>query len=199
MFGRSRRTCLPSLPSHNPPIDFTQAAISKDTVHTCSKLSLPPLSPSQRVYLQDSKSFAWDRQCIIVSMRPDRLSYIINVDNRFFTRPRRLLRPVVLESQSPPPAVQAQVSPPLLRRSERLQSCATPAVLQISVLPMTTSSSASWEPGNQSSTKSSALSLKTPRKPTLQPSTTPGPPLVFEDEADLGHKQCVPRITRHRH
>ena len=38
MFGRSQRTCLPSLPLQNPPIDFHQAAVSKDTIHTRSKL-----------------------------------------------------------------------------------------------------------------------------------------------------------------
>ena len=59
-------------------------------------------------------------------MRLDKLSYVININNRLFTRPRRLLRPVTLESSPPPPPIcPAQVSPPLLRRSERLQSRAT--------------------------------------------------------------------------
>ena len=141
MFGRNQQTCLPSLPSQNPPIDFHQAAVSKDSAHTRSKfdhdrlkLSLSPLSPGQRIHLQDSKSSAWDRQGIIVSMRRDKLSYIINVDNRLFTRPRRLLRPVVLESSpSPPPICPARVTPPLLCCSERLQSRATSSTVQTSV------------------------------------------------------------------
>ena len=107
---------VPSLPSQNPPIDFTQAAASKDSAHTRSKLdhhhlklSLSPLSPGQHLYLQDSKSSAWDRKGIVVSMRP-----------------RRLLRPVVLESSpSPSPICPARVTPPILRRSERLQSRAS--------------------------------------------------------------------------
>ena len=88
MFGRAQRTSLPTLLSQNVPIDFKSAASSKDAAHARakldhdrSKLSLPPLSPGQDVYLS-----AWDRRGVIISVRPDRLSY-----DRFFTRPRRLL------------------------------------------------------------------------------------------------------------
>ena len=92
MFGRAQRTSLPSLPSQNTPIDFLSAASSKDAAqtraklyHDRSKLSLTSLSPGQAVHLQDSKSSAWDKQGIIVSMRPDRLSYVVKIGNRFFT------------------------------------------------------------------------------------------------------------------
>ena len=94
MFGRAQRTSLPTLPLQIVLVDFNQAASSKDNVHSHakldhdkSKLSLPVLSPGQPIYLQDSKSSAWDKQGFIVSMRPDRLSYVINVENRFFTSP----------------------------------------------------------------------------------------------------------------
>ena len=69
MFGRAQRTSLPSLPGQCAPIDFYSAASSKDAAqsrarlyHVRSKLSLPPFLPGQSVYLQDSKSSAWDRQ-----------------------------------------------------------------------------------------------------------------------------------------
>ena len=82
--------CLPCLPKVPLGIDFTQAASSKDKAHTRAKsdqdklkLSLPLLSPGQQVFLQDSKSSAWDKQGIVVSVRPDRLSYIVNVDVHF--------------------------------------------------------------------------------------------------------------------
>ena len=101
MFGRAQRTSLPTLPSQNVPVNFHQAAISKDDAqakaksdHDKSKLSLASLSPGQSAYLQDSKSSAWNKRGFIVSMPPDRLSYVVNVDNRFFTHTRRLLRPV---------------------------------------------------------------------------------------------------------
>ena len=97
-FGRAQRTSLPTLPSQNVPVDFNLAASSKDAAHTKgkldhdkSKLSLASFSPGQAVYLQDTKSSAWDKRGIIVSVQPDHLSHVINVDNRFFTRPRRLL------------------------------------------------------------------------------------------------------------
>ena len=140
MFGRSQRTCLPSLPSQNPPIDFIKATASKDSAHLRSKAdhdrskhSLSQLLPGRQVHLQDGKSVAWDRTGIIVSMRPDKLSYVINVDNRFFTRPRRLLCPVVTPSSSDPPTpiTLTRVSPPL-RCSERIQSCVISSAVQTS-------------------------------------------------------------------
>ena len=91
------------LPSQITPIDFDQAASSKDSAHACPKLdhdrlklSLPALSPGQSVFLQDSKPSSWDIQGTIVSIRTYRLSYVINVDNRFFTCPHQLTRPVAL-------------------------------------------------------------------------------------------------------
>ena len=162
MFGRSQRTCLPSLSLQNPPIDFVKAAASKDSAHARSKIdhdrskhSLSPLSPGQHVHLQDSKSSAWECVGIIVSMQPDKLSYVINVDNQFFTRPQSLLRPVVLESSdTPPPICPARVSPPLLRRSKRLQSRATSSSVQTSVLP----------PISSCSSQPSASSIRLPRR-----------------------------------
>ena len=158
MFGRAQRTSLPSLPSQHFPIDFSSAASSKDAaqtkaklLHDRSKLSLTHLTPGQAVHLQDSKSSAWDKQGVIVSMRPDRLSYVIKVENQFFTRPRRLLRPVI-----PPttPSFDASVTPssssspslPTLRRSPRFQSAVNTAVLNNSS-PLhvpTSSTSATW-------------------------------------------------------
>ena len=87
MFGRAQRTSLPTLPSQNTPIDFKTAASSKDAAHARSKLdhdrskvSLPLLSPGQDVFLQDSKSSAWDKWGVITSIRPDNLSYVVQSD-----------------------------------------------------------------------------------------------------------------------
>ena len=136
MIGRAQRTSLPSLPSQNIPIDFPSATSSKDAAHARakldhdrSKLSLASLSPGQAVHLQDSKSSAWDKQGIIVSVRPDRLSYIIKVENRFFTRPQRLLRPVTPDTPfSVPSSTPPSSSHPGLRRSFRLRSKVNTAV-----------------------------------------------------------------------
>ena len=124
MFGRAQRTSLPTLPSQIVPVDFHQAALSKDSAHAKaksdhdkSKLSLAPLSPGQDVYLQDSKSSAWDKRGFNVSMRLDRLSYVVNVDDRFFTGQRRLLRPVTPDTPFSVASPTPPSSPPALRRS----------------------------------------------------------------------------------
>ena len=167
MFGRTQHTCLPTLPSQVTPIDFDQAAPSKDKAHSRaksdhdrSKLSLPLLSPGQPVFLQDTKSSAWDKQGIIVSKRPDRLSYIVNVDNRFFTRPRRLLRPVHLDAPTSSISMPAPVSsPPSLRRSISIQSRVNTAVLQTPLIPSSSSSiSPSIWPSSATDSPSSTMS-----------------------------------------
>ena len=63
LFGRRQRINLPILPLQNRPINFTDAASSKDAVRTSSqdyhdlaKKSLPSLFPGQTVLLQDPKS-----------------------------------------------------------------------------------------------------------------------------------------------
>ena len=95
MFARAQCTSLPTLPSQYVPIDFNTAASSKDAVqarakldHERLKLSYTSSSPGQEVYLQDSKSSAWNKRGVIISMQPDRLSCVIRVDNWFFTRPQ---------------------------------------------------------------------------------------------------------------
>ena len=94
LFGRHQRTCLPVLPSQVRPVDFQQAAISKDSVHHRSKLehdqsnlSLPLLPLGQSVLIQDPKTSAWDRCGVISSIWSDQLSYVVKVDKRFFIRP----------------------------------------------------------------------------------------------------------------
>ena len=65
----------------------------------------------------------------IVSMRPDKLMSLT------WTTGSLLALVVFLENSSPPPIVPAQVSPPLLRRSERLQFHANSSANHTSVLP----------------------------------------------------------------
>ena len=73
-------------------------------------------------------------------MRPDRLSYVICVDNRLFTRPRRLLRPINSDTPCPDasvtPTSSLPSSPATLRRSLRLQSRAASAQVQTSISPL---------------------------------------------------------------
>ena len=145
MFGRAQPTSLPSLPSQNVPIDFSSAVSSKDAAHSRakldhdrSKLSLASHSPGQAMHLQDSKSSAWDKPGVVVSVRPDRLSYVIKVDNRFFTRPRHLFRPISPDTPDTPfPIVSSTPpsSPPQPRCSLCLQSRVNSVLHQSSLSP----------------------------------------------------------------
>ena len=86
LFGRAQRTSLPTIPCQNKPIDFESAASAKDAAHARSKLdydksklSLSCLSPGQDVFLQDSRSSAWDKRGVIVSVCPTSSNRIIDI------------------------------------------------------------------------------------------------------------------------
>ena len=124
MFGRAQCMSLLTLSSQVVPVDFHQAAISKDNAHTRaksdhdkSKLSLSSLSLGQSVYLQDSKSSAEYKRGFIVSMQPNSLAYFINMDNWFFSRPSRLLCPVTPDTPSSVASPTPTSSSPVLPRS----------------------------------------------------------------------------------
>ena len=113
---------------------------------------------------------------------PDKLSYVINVDSLFFTHPRRLPRPIVLENSSL--IVQAHVSSPLLRSSQRLQSRASSSENHTSVLPPTFSTPTSLPPCSDTARKSLMTSkgsntsqngnglLRLPLPPSPRPSSS---------------------------
>ena len=129
LFGHRQRTALPVLPCQNRPINFHDAAISKKKLHAASKslhdqhkVILPDLKPGQQVCLQNPKSSLWDSFGTILSIRPDKLSYVVLVADRTFIQPRRLLRPSSPEQSPSSPSISTQVSPPLLRHSARLHS-----------------------------------------------------------------------------
>ena len=131
-FSVGNSVLVPTLPSQIHPIDFSAAAISKDSAHERSKYDhdrsktfLPPLSPGQAVLLQDPKTSAWTRKGVVSSIRPNHLSYTISMDDRFLIRPCCMLRAALLESDSPPAQAPAPITPSLPRRSKRLQSRAT--------------------------------------------------------------------------
>ena len=105
LFGRRQRTSLPLLPFQNCPINFFDAASSKDALHSTSKkfhdlhnFNLSPLHPCQSVLIQDPKTSLWNTSGIISSIRPDNLSYNVQIADRQFIRPRRLLRPFASQS-----------------------------------------------------------------------------------------------------
>ena len=76
--------CLPCLPK-SPHLTFTRPPLQRIRLIPAQNWiminqSFPFLSPGQPVFLQDSKSSAWDKQGVVVSMPLNRLSYVINVN-----------------------------------------------------------------------------------------------------------------------
>ena len=148
LFGRRQRTNLPLLPFQNLPINFNEAASAKDAIHSSStsyhdlhKRNLPLLSPGQSVLIQDPKSLLWDSSGVIVSVRPDKLSYVISNADRQFVRPRRLLR-LCTSSEDRPTSPDTSSPSFLPRRSARLQSRASAAPVNTTCAPLPTSSHA---------------------------------------------------------
>ena len=93
LFGRRQRISLPILPLHNRPINFFDAASSKDALHSSSKqyhdlhkIDLPPLRPGQSVLIQDPKTTLWSTSGVISSIRLDNLSYLVQIADRLFIR-----------------------------------------------------------------------------------------------------------------
>ena len=123
-----------------------------------------------------------DKQGIIVSMRPDRLSYVIKVENRFFTRPRRLLCPVTPPTTpSPDASVTPSSSSPsslqTLRCSPRFQSAVNTAVLNnSSLLQVPASSTSTTWPLCYSATETTSSTATDWNK--RSPSTSHPPPLL---------------------
>ena len=142
LFGCRQRTSLLLLPFQNKPINFHNTAISKDKFHATSrtfheqhKVQMTPLHPGQRVHIQDTKTSLWNSFGIILSIRLDKLSYNVLIADQTFIRPLCLLRPSSHEYLSPSSSASApdQITPPALRRSARLHSCAHASLVRSSL------------------------------------------------------------------
>ena len=100
MFGRRQNILLPQPPKAFSPIDLQHAAEDKDkafveqaAAYDKDKSELTQLLPGERVRIQCEKTGSWERKGEIVEMRPDRLSYLVDVDGKFYVRARHMLRP----------------------------------------------------------------------------------------------------------
>ena len=87
---------------------------------------------------------------MILSIRPDNLSYVVQIADRQFLRPRRLLRPLTSDDR---PTSSSSISAPVIpRRSVRLQSRASTSTINTypncASPPSTTSSTPSCHPSS---------------------------------------------------
>ena len=100
------------------PIDFSEAALARDQLfnsqaghYNRDKVNLEQLSLGQSVRVQNESTGLWDLTGTVIDIRPDGLSYMIDIDGRTFMRGRPKLKPVfkvrsqvvgVSESESSP-------------------------------------------------------------------------------------------------
>ena len=100
MFGRSQNILLPQPPKAFSPIQLRQAAEEKDkasmeqaAAYDKDKSELTQLLPGENVHIQCKKTVSWERIGVIVEIRPDKFSYLVDVDGKVFVRARHMLRP----------------------------------------------------------------------------------------------------------
>ena len=89
------------MPHHFNFYDHETAEKAKDDTfassakyHNAHKSFLSPLVPVKNVIVQDPKTNLWDKKGVIISVRPDKLSYNVECEGREFLRSRKMLRPV---------------------------------------------------------------------------------------------------------
>ena len=100
-FGRRQRTLLPTLQLHHQPIPLPEAISKHDhfrqlmrAAHDKRANKLSQLAINQRVLVQHHDSKQWSIQGVIHSIRPDGISFVIQLPSgQHILRGRRLIRP----------------------------------------------------------------------------------------------------------
>ena len=100
-FGRWQRSLLPTLQLHHQPIPLPEA--SSKHAHFCQLMraahdkranKLPSLAIDQCVLVQHHDSKQWSIKGVIYSIRPDGISFVIQLPSgQHIVRGRRLIRP----------------------------------------------------------------------------------------------------------
>jgi len=141
LFGRRQQTELPTLNLHHRQIDQGKAAESKVRLANLkvgqqnrSRSVASHFSPSEVVYLQDTKTKQWTVRGRIASQRPSKTSYIVILDNGSETiRNQRFIRPappsspdlsqaITVQSSTCQPSTASQTSAGPYPRSGRVRS-----------------------------------------------------------------------------
>jgi hypothetical protein len=99
MFGRQQRLALPQPPVAFSQIDFEKASTAHDKAYSSSekhynrdKANLTALQIGQNVSIKDPNTKAWTSQGVVTAIRPDGLSYIIDIQGMQCIRPRHMLK-----------------------------------------------------------------------------------------------------------
>jgi hypothetical protein len=140
MFGRQQNLPMPQPQVAFEQISFEKASEARDKPflesadhYNRDKVKLSLLSPGQHVSVQHPKTKEWSQHGCIKAVRPDSLSYELDIDGRQAIRPRHMVKAKPLkvkgavnqnrnspvsDFQTPPTPIPS--STPALRRSPRL-------------------------------------------------------------------------------
>ena len=106
MFERSQQLLLPQPAGVFSPSDMVEAAAAMDKKFEAAAIhydrdivSLPAFRPGQCVLIQCDKSKKWDHRGEIIDIRPDGLSYLVNLEGKVIVRGRAMLKPVFESGQ----------------------------------------------------------------------------------------------------
>ena len=181
MFGRSQNMLLPQPPSAFNPVNFSEAAEAKDKffhgqeeAYNRNKRDLRELSPDEKVRVQCEKTGLWDKVGAVIEIRPDKLSYLLDVEGKLLIRARFMIRPLEEGGVSDADLVRDQGgahSDFVPRRSERLKAKTS---AQKCVLPMTKSPSCGSSAALNGSTESKWLRTPGTNPRTIKSSRMPG-------------------------
>ena len=101
MFGRSQNALFTQPASAFTPVNLKKAAAVKDKVfdeqaaaYNRDKSELKQLLPGCSVRVQCPKTGSWENIGTVLEIRPDQLSYLIDIEGKMFIRARCMLRPV---------------------------------------------------------------------------------------------------------
>ena len=103
MFGRSQQLLLPQSAGAFSPIHMVEAAAMDKRFdaaavhHDRDKVSLSALQPGQSVLIQCDKSKKWDCRREMIEVRPDGLSYLVDLEGKVIIRDGAMLKPVFNE------------------------------------------------------------------------------------------------------
>ena len=122
---------LPQPASAFDPVSFEEAAVAKDKcsdgqeeAYNRDKRELARLAPDAKVRVQCEKTGFWDKIGTVIEIRPDKLSYLLDVEGKLLIRARFMIKPLEEGGVSDIGEVQDQGgahSTFVPRRSERLQ------------------------------------------------------------------------------
>ena len=135
MFGRSQKMPLPQPAGAFKPLSFIEAAEAKDklfdgqeTAYIRDKKELRMLMPEKKVRVQCEKIGLWDKIGTVLEVRPDKLSYLLDIEGKLLIRARFMIGPLEggvsseLINQVQDQGRAHSVEEFVLRRSERLKN-----------------------------------------------------------------------------